>query len=117
MVPACKGDDALNAPCDDFNDCSIDDKCIAVLNPTALSGVKCGGVASGVPCDDHNECSDEDKWIEVHSSNRAFASSILCRGEPAMGRPCNDGRDDTIDDICFNMFDGEIYCGGILASS
>jgi hypothetical protein len=117
MVTACKGDDALNAPCDDFNDCSIDDKCIAVPNPTVLSGVKCRGVASGVPCDDYNECSDEDKCIEVSSSNIAFGSSILCRGEGALGRPCNDNWNEPDDYICSIIFDVEILCGRISASS
>jgi hypothetical protein len=101
LVPMCKGDDALGAPCDDYNDCSVNDMCINVTNPTPIIGnVACRGMASGLPCEDYNDCTDNDICIDIPTTNRVFGRNILCRGDVAVGRPCDDGRDYSVDTVC-----------------
>jgi hypothetical protein len=108
LVPMCKGDDALGRPCDDYNDCSIDDKCLLVTNPTARIGnVACCGVASGLPCEDYNEYTDNDICVDIPTTNRVFERNILCREVVAVGRPCPDSEAVcAIGDLVFAFCDG-----------
>jgi hypothetical protein len=102
MWATCKGDDALGAPCDDKNECSVDDKCIPLPNPSVAGGnLFCRGVPSGLPCDDTNVCTDEDKCIEVPRTWGIHETSIVCRGEVVVGRPCDDFMDCTVNDVCY----------------
>jgi hypothetical protein len=115
-VPMCKGDDALGPSCDDYNVCSVDDKCIPVTNPSPIFGnVACRGVASGLTCEDYNECTDEDICIDIPSRDRVFGRSIICRGEVAVGRACNDEQECTVDDVCIKFDDGFASCQGTSA--
>jgi hypothetical protein len=110
QVPKCKGDDLLDAPCDDYNDCSINDKCVPVTNFGDLITAACRGEASGLPCEDYNECSDNDTCVDISTSNRLFGRNILCQGRVVEGRPCNDYDDNTDDEVCFEVDNGFSTC-------
>jgi hypothetical protein len=111
IVPTCKGDDALDAPCDDGVECSIDDKCIPVASPDSSRGsVACRGVASGLPCDDDNECTDDDTCVDIPTTNRVFGRNIVCRGTVIEGRPCKNNDYDGDDLTCQLLDDGFSSC-------
>jgi hypothetical protein len=61
-VPVCKGDVAIGEPCDEYNDCSINNQCV-VINPrfTLDAGAQCNGsLAASKACNDFNDCTNED---------------------------------------------------------
>jgi hypothetical protein len=114
-VPVCKGDVAVGEVCNDYSDCSIDDRCVAITpHFTFDTGARCrGSLISNQTCNDYNDCTDGDVCAEIPCESCAFGSFFGCRGELLAGQPCNDYVDCTRDDVCRESpLDGEAICRG-----
>lgn len=56
-----------DAKCDDFNDCTVDDKCKAEMTDSGDAVGTCMGTFAGeIACNDYNdECTSNDKCVHV----------------------------------------------------
>jgi hypothetical protein len=106
-VPVCMGDPDVGNACDDYNECSVDDKCVAVTPVFSFNtGASCRGVlATGQSCNDYNVCTDDDVCGEFpyttdYGFPLSFDTFFGCEGKLVAGRPCDDNDVCTSNDVC-----------------
>ncbi len=127
----CKNGYALNDPCNDYDDCTYDDKiqldCTCKGTPkicnspyVCYSG-KClcpSGYEIGASCDDYNDCTENDivqsdcscQGTPIYCPYNTTCSDgyCLCPGGYEVGSPCNDGDYCTVNDV----YDSNCNCVG-----
>jgi hypothetical protein len=91
----CKFTPVIGQVCNDGDPCTQNDLCVQVAG-----GVVCQGTP--INCDDNNSCT------------RDFCDPAtgLCRHDPLIGQPCDDGNLCTQNDVCVQIVGDGVVCRG-----